>query len=285
MKNLGLIVDNPNTFVSLGKFTTSVLIGIGALYLIVLFEIRKIKGSILMGILLASVLGIFFKQVELPSEVISIPPSIAPIMFKLNIWEALQWGMVGTIFSFMFVDLFDSVGTIVACSYEAKRVEEDGSIKKIDKMLEADAVATIAGALLGTSTTTTYIESASGITDGARTGLASIFTGLFFLVALFFAPIISTVPAFATAPALIIIGVLMFKNIKEINFSDFKIGVPAYLTVILMPLTFSIATGLTFGFLSYIIISVLSGDFKKLSPVMWIIGILSMINLTISVGY
>ena len=285
MKNLGLIVDNPNTLVSLGKFTTSMLIGIVALYLIAMFEIRKIKGSILIGILFASVLGIIFKQVQLPSEVISIPPSIAPIMFKLNIWGALHWGLLGTIFSFMFVDLFDSVGTIVACSYEAKRVEEDGSIKKIDKMLEADAVATVAGALLGTSTTTMYIESASGIVDGARTGLASIFTGLFFLVALFFAPIISTVPAFATAPALIIIGVLMFKNIKEINFSDLKIGIPAYLTVILMPLTFSIATGLTVGFLSYIIISVLSGDFKKLSPVMWIIGILSAINLAISAGY
>ena len=185
----------------------------------------------------------------------------------------------------MFVDLFDSIGTIVACSYEAGYVEPDGTIKKIDKVLEADAVATIAGSLLGTSTTTTYIESASGIGDGARTGLSSVFTGILFLLALFLAPIIGIVPGFATAPALIIVGVYMFRNIKEIDFSDLKVAVPAFLTMILMPLTFSIATGLTVGFLSYILIAVFCGDLKKISPVMWVVGLLSAINLIVSMPH
>ncbi|MDF7808414.1 NCS2 family permease [Pontiellaceae bacterium B12219] len=283
MKNLGLIVDNPATLVSIGKLTTPVLIGLASLIIITVLEARKIKGSILIGILIATVLGVIFGEVSMPETWVSAPPSIAPIAFKLDIMAALQWGLVGAIFSFMFVDLFDSIGTIVACSYEAGYVKPDGTIKKIDKVLEADAVATIAGSLLGTSTTTTYIESASGIGDGARTGLASVVTGILFLLGLFLAPMIGVVPAFATAPALIIVGVYMFRNIKEIDFKDLKIGVPAFLTMILMPLTFSIATGLTVGFLSYILIAVCSGDFKKISPVMWVVGLLSAINLIISI--
>lgn len=282
MKNLGLIVDNPATLVSIGKFNTPVLLGLGGLMLIAILEVKKIKGSILIGILGTFVLGLLFGEVSMPKAVVSAPPSMAPIFMELDIMAALQWGMLGTIFSFMFVDLFDSIGTFVACSYEAGHVEEDGSIKDIDKMLEADAVATIAGSLMGTSTTTTYIESASGIADGARTGLASVFTALLFLLALFFAPIIGIVPAFATAPALIIVGVFMFKNIKQIDFNDFRESVPAFLTMILMPLTFSVATGLTIGFLSYIVIAVFSGSLKKISIVMWVVGILSAINLIVS---
>ncbi|MEI6892741.1 MAG: NCS2 family permease [Pontiella sp.] len=284
MKNLGLIVNSPATLVSMGPLTTPVLIGLVSLVVITVLEVRKIKGAILLGIVFATLLGILFGEVSMPEQWISTPPSIAPIAFKLDIMAALQWGLIGAIFSFMFVDLFDSIGTIVACSYEAGYVKPDGTIKKIDKVLEADAVATIAGSLLGTSTTTTYIESASGIGDGARTGLASVVTATLFLLALFLAPLIGTVPSFATAPALIIVGVYMFRNIKEIDFKNLKVGVPAFLTIVLMPLTFSIATGLTLGFLSYILIAVFSGDFKKISPVMWVVGLLSAINLVCSAG-
>lgn len=283
MKNLGLIVTDPATLVSIGPITTPVLIGLVSLLLITVLEARKIKGSILIGIVFATVLGIALGHVGMPEKMVSAPPSIAPIAFKLDILAALKWGLMGSIFSFMFVDLFDSIGTIVACSYEAGYVEPDGTIKKIDKVLEADAVATIAGSLLGTSTTTTYIESASGIGDGARTGLASVVTGTLFLLGLFFAPLIGAVPAFATAPALIIVGVFMFRNIREIDFTDMKVAVPAFLTMILMPLTFSIATGLTIGFLSYILIAVCSGDIKKVSPVMWVVGLLSALNLIIGI--
>ena len=163
-------------------------------------------------------------------------------------------------------------------------VQRDGTIKIIDNMLEADAIATLVGALLGTSTTTTYIESASGIGNGARTGLSSIVTALLFVAALFFAPVIGIVPAFATAPALIIVGVYMFRNIKNIDFSDFEVSLPSFLIIIIMPLTSSISMGLTFGFLSYIIIALASGDFKKISPVTWIIGFFAALNLIFEMG-
>jgi len=283
LKNLGLVVDNPDTLVSLGTLTRPVLIGLGALVIITVLEIRKVKGSILIGIFAATVAGILFGDVQLDG-VFSAPPSLAPLAFKLDILSALQWGLAGAIFSFMFVDLFDSVGTIVACSYEAGNVEEDGTIKRIDRVLEADAVATVCGSLLGTSTTTTYIESASGIADGARTGLASVVTGGLFLLGLFCAPLIGAVPAFATAPALIIVGVFMFRNISQIDFLDFKTAVPAFLTMILMPLSFSIATGLTVGFLAYMIIAVCSGEAKKISIVMWIVGALSAVNLAVTMA-
>lgn len=281
LKNMGLVVDNEATFVSIGPMTTPVLIGLGALMLIAVLEQYKVKGSILIGIIAATVAGIIFGEVSLPGAVCAAPPSIAPIAFKLDIVSAFKWGLMGAVFSFMFVDLFDSIGTIVACSYEAGHVEPDGSIKKINKVLEADAVATIAGSLLGTSTTTTFIESASGIADGARTGLASVVTGVLFLLGIFFAPLIGVVPAFATAPALVIVGVFMFRNIKQIDFMDIKQSVPAFLTMILMPLTFSIATGLAVGFIAYIIISLFGGDAKKISPVMWVVGVLSVINLVV----
>ena len=169
-----------------------------------------------------------------------------------------------TIFSFMFVDLFDSVGTIVACSYEAGFVDKDGKVKYVDRILEADAVATVAGSLLGTSTTTTYIESASGIANGAKTGFASVVTAGLFFLALFFAPLIGIVPGYATAPALVIVGVYMFKNIKQINFADFSDSIPAFLTIILMPLTYSISTGLSFGFISYVLLKAVAGKFDEI---------------------
>jgi len=284
MKNMGLVVDNPATLVSIGPLTTPVLIGLAALALIAILEIRKIKGSILIGIGAATIAATLLGEAHMPDHLASMPPSIAPIAMKLDIMGALQWGAIGAIFSFMFVDLFDSIGTIVACSYEAGHVEDDGSIHKIDKILEADAIATVAGSMLGTSTTTTYIESASGIADGARTGLASVVTAGLFLLALFFSPLIGAVPAFATAPALIIVGVFMFRNIRKIDFNDLKSAVPAFLTMLLMPLTFSIATGLTIGFLSYIIIAVFCGDGKKISSVMWVVGLLSFVNLYVSAG-
>ena len=284
LKNLGLVVDNHETLVSIGALTQPVLIGLGALLLTTILEIRKVKGSILIGICAATIVGVLLGDVQL-NGVFSAPPSLAPLAFKLDILAALQWGLAGAIFSFMFVDLFDSIGTIVACSYEAGHVEEDGTIKRIDKVLEADAVASIIGSLLGTSTTTTYVESASGIADGARTGLASVVTGCLFLLGLFCAPLIGAVPAFATAPALIIVGVFMFRNIKQIDFMDFKTAVPAFLTMILMPLTSSISTGLTIGFLSYVIVAVCCGEWKKISPVMYGVGLLSAINLAVTVAH
>jgi adenine/guanine/hypoxanthine permease len=278
-QNLGLITDNPATLVGLGKFSTPVLLGLFGLLLTTVLEARKIKGSLLIGIVSTTLAGLFLGEVNLPESVISMPPSIAPLAFQLDIMGALSLGLLGAIFSFMFVDLFDSVGTIVACAHQAEMTDKEGNVNGIGRILSADAVASIIGALLGTSTTTTYVESAAGIGDGARTGFASVITAGLFLLALLFTPLIGMVPAFATAPALILVGVMMFRNIRHIELQDFKVAVPAFLTIALMPLTYSISTGLIFGFLSYVILMVASGEGKKVSKTMWIIAVLSLINL------
>ncbi|KXX71991.1 NCS2 family permease [Flammeovirga sp. SJP92] len=281
-KGMGLVVSNPATLVSLGHLSTPTIIALLGLVFIVVLETMKVRGGILIGIIVMTAVGMMTGEVALPKSIISIPPSIAPIAFKLDIMSALDLAFIAPIFSFMFVDLFDSVGTIVACSYEAKMVDKKGNIPKIGRILEADSVATVIGSLLGTSTTTTYIESASGIAQGARTGLASVFTAALFAIALLFSPIVTIVPAFATAPALVMVGIYMFKNIKAIKFDDLVEGAPAFLTIILMPLTYSISNGLTFGFLSYLVIAICSGQVGRISKVMWVIGLLSAINLYIS---
>ena len=281
-KNLGLVVDNPATLVGIGKFTPTVIIGIIGLIITAILEVRKVKGGIFYGIIITTLIAIFAGQVSVPDSLVSMPPSMSPLLFKLDILSALNFALIGAIFSFMFVDLFDSVGTIVACSYEAGFIDKDKNIKHIDKILEADAVATVVGSLLGTSTTTTYIESASGIANGARTGFASVITAGLFLLALFFAPLIGIVPAYATAPALIIVGVYMFKSIKEINFTDSSEAIPAFLTIILMPLTFSISIGLSFGFISYVLLKAVAGKASEVSILMWLIAALSLVNLYLS---
>jgi len=279
LQNLGLIVDNPATLVGLGEMNLSVILGLVGFIIIGFLEMKKIRGGILIGIVVTTILGVIFKEVILPPSLVSSPPSITPIFLKLDILGALKISMVGPIFSFMFVDLFDSVGTIMACAKEAEMLDENGKIENASKILEADAMATVAGSLLGTSTTTTFIESASGIADGGRTGLTSATTAVLFLIAPFFTPIIGVVPAFATAPALIIVGVYMFKNLLDIDFHDIEVAIPSFLTIVLMPLTYSISVGIAFGFVSYILVSIFAGDIKKIKPTMWIIGLLSLVEI------
>jgi AGZA family xanthine/uracil permease-like MFS transporter len=226
--------------------------------------------------------GIIFGLIQVPTDFISSPPSIKPIVFQLNIIQAMQISFIGIIFSFLFVDLFDSVGTIIACSYEAKLVKKNGNISGIDKILGSDAISTVIGSILGTSTITTYIESASGISAGARTGLSSVLVGILFLIAPFFAPVIQIVPGYATAPALVVVGLYMFRSIQKINFLDLEDGIPAFFTIIIMPFTSSISMGLSYGFLSFIILKIINGKFRQVSAILWIIGILSLANLIIS---
>ncbi len=278
-KNMGLVVADPATFVALGDFTPTLLIGLLGLIITAILEVTKVRGGIFYGIIITTIIALIFGEVKAPETLISMPPSIAPLALKLDVLSALRFGLIGAIFSFMFVDLFDSVGTIVACSYEAGFVDKDGKVENVDRILEADAVATVAGTLLGTSTTTTYIESASGIANGAKTGFASVITAVLFFLALFFAPLIGIVPEYATAPALVIVGVYMFKNIKQINFADFSESIPGFLTIVLMPLTYSISIGLSFGFISYVILKSVAGKFNEISWLMWLIAILSVINL------
>ncbi|WP_319271744.1 NCS2 family permease [uncultured Draconibacterium sp.] len=278
-KNMGLVVANPSTFVGLGEFTPTLLIGLAGLIITAILEVKKVRGGIFYGIIITTIIAVIAGEVHAPEAFVSLPPSMSPVMLKLDILSALSFGLMGAVFSFMFVDLFDSVGTIVACSYEAGFVDKDGKVENVDRILEADAVATVAGSLLGTSTTTTYIESASGIANGAKTGFASVITAALFFLALFFAPLIGIVPGYATAPALVIVGVYMFKNIKQINFADFSEAIPAFLTIILMPLTYSISIGLSFGFISYVVLKAVAGKYSEISWLMWVIAVLSVINL------
>lgn len=281
MKNMGLIVDHPATLVTLGKFTPQVIIALIGFILTAYLEYKKVTGGILIGIVFITVTSIAFGFVELPTNIVSLPPSIDPVFLKLDILGALKFAFIGPIFSFMFVDLFDSLSTIIACSNQAGLVDKEGKVLNLNKTLEADATTTVIGSLLGTSTTTIYIESASGIASGARTGLASVFTALLMLAALFFAPLATVVPSYATAPALLMVGVYMFSNIKQIKFDSMLTTVPSFLTIIMMPLTYSISMGITFGFLSYCILMVLGGKAKELPKTMYVIGLLALINLIV----
>jgi AGZA family xanthine/uracil permease-like MFS transporter len=246
-------------------------------------EYYKIKGSILFGILAATVLGfVFDPSISLPSEVVSSPPSITPIFGQMEVLSVLKIGFVAPIFSFLFVNLFDSIGTAMACSMEAGLVDEDGKMPHVKKVLEADAVATMFSGILGTSSTVTYIESAAGIANGARTGLSAVFTALLFFLAMFFAPLIAIVPAYATAPALILVGIYMAKHLVKIDFSELYLGVPVFLTLLLMPLTYSISSGIAYGFASYVVLCVFTKNTDKVHPYMWGIGLFSIIEIVLS---
>jgi AGZA family xanthine/uracil permease-like MFS transporter len=279
LQNMGLIVANPATLIGIGKFTPAVTLGVIGLFITGFFELKKIKGGILYGILITTVIGIITGNASLPSTVVSLPPSIEPTFLKFDIIGALKISFIGPIFSFMFLDLFDSIGTIIACAKAAGLEDEDGNVADIGKALEADAIATVAGAVLGTSTTTTFVESAAGVADGARTGFSSIVVAICMILTLFFAPVIGIVPGYATAPALIIVGVYMFKNLLNIDFNKIEVAIPAFLTIIMMPLAYSISTGISFGFISYVAIEIFQGKIKTINPVMWIITILAIINL------
>jgi len=280
LKQIGLIQYHPETFVSMGNVKNiKFLLGFLGLIIISLLELKKIKGSILIGIITITVLSIAMGLVEFPKNFFSLQPSIYPIAFKLNWRGALKLSYLPIIFSFMYVALFDSLGTLVAISYQAGFANEKGEIPRLGKMLMADAIGATAGAVLGTSTVTAYIESGSGVAAGGKTGITAMAVALLFCISPFFAPLITIVPSYAVAPALIIVGVFMISHIKDIDFSSFDLALPCFLTIIMMPLTYSIANGLCFGFISFFLIKLFMGKFKEISFTLIIIVILSFIHL------
>ena len=281
LKNMGIIVGNEATLVALGKFNLPVVLSVLGLMMMAGFEMKKVRGGILISIVITTVLGMICGLVTMPDAIIAMPPSITPIAFKLNIFGALKVSLLGSIFSFMFIDLFDSLGFLIACFKEIGLEDENGHYKGLGRMMFADVSSTIIGAFLGTSTVTTFGESAAGIAAGARTGLASFVTGILFLVALLITPIVGIVPMFAAAPSLVMVGVFMFKSVKALDLNDTKISVPAFITIIFMPLTYSISIGLSFGFISYIIMHVIAKEHNKISPILWAIGTLSVVNLIV----
>jgi AGZA family xanthine/uracil permease-like MFS transporter len=293
-QNAGIVINDDATLVALGDLTSlPVVLAIIGILLTGLLVVKKVKGAILVGILgtwilamISEVLGWYVPDFiatfpTIPSAIMQTPPSLAPIFFQLDFRQVLTLDFLVVVFAFLFVDLFDTLGTLIGVSSKAGFLDEKGNLPKAKQALFADAVATTVGAVLGTSTTTTYIESAAGVSDGGRTGLTAVSTAALFAIALFFSPIFLAVPAFATAPALIIVGFYMMESVAKINFSDYSEAIPAFLTMIVMPLTYSISDGIVFGFVSYTIINLLTGKANKLSILMYVVSILMVVNFII----
>lgn len=279
--SLGVVVKNDVTLVSAGKLTPTVLIGLFGLLVMLFLEMKRIKGALLVGIIFATAIAAALGYVQKPDEWISLHLDIKAVVFQLDILGALKWSLFGSIFSLMFMDMFDSIGTLVACCHQANMVDEKGRIKGLDRLLSIDAIATMTGALLGTSTTTSYIESAAGIEQGGRTGLTSIVTGVFFLLSLLFVPLVGIVPPYATAPALIMVGLFMMKEVKAIDFANVEEAFPAFIIMVMIALSYSISTGLAFGFISYTLIKAVTGKAGDVKPAMWVIAVLSLAFLTV----
>jgi len=283
MKNAGIIVSNPNTLVAMGDFANHnvwiALIGLivtGALFA------KNIHGSILIGIIVATICGIFFGLVHTPENgIFSLPPSIAPIFFKFDWNHLFTFDMLIVVFTFLFVNLFDTVGTLIGVASKAGFIDEQGNFPQVKKALFADALATTCGAVLGTSTVTSYVESCAGVASGGRTGLTAVSTAFMFIIALFLSPLFLMVPASATAPALIIVGLFMISAIVKINFDDMTESLPAFLTIVMMPFCYSIAQGIVFGFLSYSFLKVCTGQAKKVSITVFVISFLFLLKMVI----
>lgn len=302
--NSGIVVKNDVTLVSMGNFVSpTVLITTLGLMVIIICSIKEIKGALLWGILVSAIsawiyagfapqAASFYNIGSFPKEIFKFE-SLSPIAFKLN-FSFLNdgtklWQFLVVVFTFLFVDFFDTLGTLVGVASKANMLDENGNVPSAGKALLVDAIGTTVGAMLGVSAVTTFVESSAGVAEGARTGLSSIVTGILFLIAMFFSPIFVAIPSCATAPALIIVGFFMISNISKINFNDFTEGIPAFLTIISMPLTYSIGDGLTIGILSYCLINLFNNIFtkdkkykKKISLIMYGLSIVFIFKLIIT---
>jgi AGZA family xanthine/uracil permease-like MFS transporter len=277
LRNASLVVANPATFVSLGSFANhEAQLALIGLAIILVLMTRKITGAILIGVLATTLIGILRGMSSWPSAIFSLPHPAATWL-QLDLRGALHLGLLEIVFIFLFVDLFDNVGTLVGVCEQGGFVK-DGKIPRVGRALVSDAVGTIFGALTGTSTVTSYIESAAGVAAGARTGLSNIVVAALFLLAAFFAPLAAAIPGYATAPALIIVGALMTESIGRVRWPDFTESIPAFVTLLATPLTFSIATGLSLGLISYTLVKVAAGKFKEVSPVIWILTLLFILR-------
>ncbi|MFA8449794.1 MAG: NCS2 family permease [Bacteroidales bacterium] len=277
----GIVVDNPATLVSLGDVTQpAAIVALIGLILTGVLLALNVKGALLIGIITATIVGIPLNVTHLPADgsLISAPPSLKPIFFQFEWSEIFSFKMLIVLFTFLFVDMFDTVGTLVGVSSKANLLDKDGKIPRVKHALFADAIGTTFGAIMGTSTVTTYVESASGVAEGGRTGMTALSAAGMFFIALFFAPVFVMIPSAATASALIMVGLFMMTPITKVDFKDFTEAIPAFFTIILMPLTYSIANGIVFGMLSYVFLKILTGKSKQLSPIMYFIAILFILK-------
>jgi len=283
MKNAEIIVDNPATLVGLGNVTSGpALLGLIGLVITAILYVTRVPGSILLGILITTVIGIPM-GVTAPFggwenwSIISMPA--APIFWSFDFTNIFSFQFFTVFFSFLFVDIFDTVGTLVGVTNRAGLIDKNGNIPRVKQALLSDAIGTVFGAMLGTSTVTSFVESTSGVAAGGRTGLTALTTGVFFLIALVFSPIFLLIPSAATAPALIIVGFLMLSAAAEIDFKDPTEGIPAFLTIVMMPFTYSIAEGIVYGILSFVVLKAATGKFKQIPIITWVLFIIFLLRI------
>ncbi len=283
MKNCGLISADPSTFVSLGQLNNiPTLLAVAGVFLIGALMALKMRGAMIVGIVLITALGLALGQSAWPEgRLVSAPPLPTDTFWQMDIMGALQHGLFSIIFTLTMVDLFDNMGVLIGLSQKAGFMRPDGHIENLDRALITDSIATMSSATLGATTATSYLECAAGVAEGGRTGLTAVVTAALFFLALFFTPLVALVPGFATAPALIIVGALMMQEVVHIKFDDFTVALPAFLTIISMPLTFNIATGFGFGFISWVVIKILAGRWRELKPTLLIIAVLFAINFAL----
>ena len=278
LKNGQVIVNNDSTLVQLGDVTSgSALLTIIGILITGLLYAKKVPGAMLLGILITTFIGIPFGITKL-NGVVSLPDSIAPIFMQFEWDNVLSLDMLAIVFTFLFIDLFDTMGTLIGVSTRANMVDSQGRIPRLKQAFMADAIATTAGAMLGTSTTTTYVESAAGVSQGGRSGLTAFVVGCCFAITLVFSPLFLAIPSEATAPVLFLVGLLMIEPIRNINFSDYTESIPAFICIITMPLAYSISDGILLGMISYVVLNTISGQFKKITPTMYILALLFVLK-------
>jgi AGZA family xanthine/uracil permease-like MFS transporter len=283
MKNAGIVVDDPATFVTLGNIMhgPAMLATLGVILAGALMA-KRVQGAMLISIFVLTVAGMFMGIVPQPTSINDIVsfdlPSLGGTFMALDIAGALEFGLFSIIFTFTIVELFDNMGTLIGLTRKAKLMDEKGEVQDLDRALTADAVGAVAGSVMGTTTVTAYIESATGIAEGGKTGLTAFVVAGLFAVALFFAPLVGLVPAYATAPALILVGALMIMEVRGIDFDDLTEGIPAFLTIVMMPLTFSIANGFAFGFISYAFLKLIAGRAKEVHYIVWLVAFAFIAN-------
>ena len=281
LQGAGIIVNNDATLVSLGDLTTgSALLGAIGIIVTSILLVKNVKGALLWGILATTLIGIPLGVTQI-NGVFSTPPSIEPIFMQFEWSQIFTKEMVIIVFTFLFVDLFDCIGTVIGVANRAGLIKEDGKIPHLKEVFMVDSVSTAAGAVMGTSTVAVYVESAAGVNEGGRSGLTAFVTGICFLLALFFAPLFLAIPAAATTPVLVLVGLMMMSSVLKINFNDYAEAIPAFICVLLMPLTYSISEGIVLGHLSYIFINLLSGNYKKMTVGMYILAIFFLIKFLV----
>lgn len=279
LKNSGIVVDNPATLVTIGDMTSwgAIMACLGFIVITALYH-RQVTGSVMIGILLVTLISVLAGQVEVQG-IVSMPPSLAPTLAQLDIAGALEVGLIAIVFSFLFVDLFDTSGTLIAVAQKGDLLDKDNKLPRLGRALMADSGATMAGAAMGTSTTTSYIESGAGIAVGGRTGLTAVVVGILFLLSLFISPLAGTIPAYATAPALFFVAVLMTHSLVKIDWNDITEAAPVVIAAVTMPLTFSITTGIALGFISYSALKILTGRSSALNSAMLVLPVLFIVKM------